>query len=177
MPNDTTGNVPQGRPVEVPQKAGGGASKHSEGDCGADAEVSATDSNRAAVSAFSASRFEAATRELTRRALQEHPEMLPETVARHYTSLATTALQLHARIAARRAGATGMDESIAHCLAQLRQCHIIDFGVEPDWANALNPYTGEVSALAMMKNAENGHATFPRGMGETVNRPSKAQHI
>jgi hypothetical protein len=42
MPNDTTGNVPQGRPVEVAQKAGCGATQHSEGDCGADAEVSAS---------------------------------------------------------------------------------------------------------------------------------------
>jgi hypothetical protein len=50
MPNDTTGNVPQGRSVEVAQKAGCGASKHSEGDCGADAEVPAADSNRGAVS-------------------------------------------------------------------------------------------------------------------------------
>ena len=50
MPNDTTGNEPQGRPVEVPQKAGGGASQHPKGDCGADAEVPAAGSNRGAVS-------------------------------------------------------------------------------------------------------------------------------
>jgi hypothetical protein len=48
MPNDTTGNEPQGRPVEVPQKAGGSASKHSEGDCGADAEVSASSGSQSA---------------------------------------------------------------------------------------------------------------------------------
>jgi hypothetical protein len=48
MPNDTTGNVPQGRPVEVAQKAGCGSSKHSEGDCGADAEVSASSGSQSA---------------------------------------------------------------------------------------------------------------------------------
>ena len=39
MQTQSTGNEPQGRPVEVPQKAGGSASQHPKGDCGADAEV------------------------------------------------------------------------------------------------------------------------------------------
>ncbi len=81
------------------------------------------------------SRYAAEKRAQTRRALEENPAVLPETIARHYTSLATTAMQLRECIAARQAGATGMEEAIAHYVARLRQCYINDFGAEPHWPN------------------------------------------
>ena len=79
------------------------------------------------------SRFEKENRAQVRRRLMEHPEVLPELIARHYTSLATTALQLRSLIEARRHGAGGCDEAIAYYVAQLERRHIEDFGAAPSW--------------------------------------------
>lgn len=35
------------------------------------------------------------------------------------------------------------------------------------YIDPLNPYTGEVSVLAIMRNLENGHTGFPEGLGNT----------
>lgn len=42
-----------------------------------------------------------------------------------------------------------------------------------EYINPLNPYTGEVSVITLMKNLLNGHDKFPAGMGETVRKPNK----
>ncbi len=81
-------------------------------------------------------RHEQARRQQMQRALKETPGLLAETLARHYASLATTAVQLRECIMAKRAGAENMDGAISHYVARLRQCHINDFGVEASWPNA-----------------------------------------
>lgn len=35
------------------------------------------------------------------------------------------------------------------------------------YINPLNPYTGEVSGLAIMENIRNGYTGFPEGLGNT----------
>ena len=36
---------------------------------------------------------------------------------------------------------------------------------QPPYIKPLNPYTGEVSVLAIVKNIQNGHDAFPKNMG------------
>ena len=79
------------------------------------------------------SRADLAKRHRTRTLLQENPHILPETVARHYMMLATTAAQMQQCLNARRAGAQGMEEAIEHYLESLRRRYIEDFGTEPNW--------------------------------------------
>lgn len=40
------------------------------------------------------------------------------------------------------------------------------------YIDPINPYTGEVSVLAIMRNLQNGHNTFPPNMGQTIEPPS-----
>lgn len=95
-------------------------------------------------------RYEEATRERTRTLLEQNPHMLPEVVARHYTMLAIVALQLKECLYARKAGAEGMEDAIAHYLSVLRLNYIKDFGVEPNWLD------GETSVSA--RRTEGGHS-------------------
>jgi hypothetical protein len=37
---------------------------------------------------------------------------------------------------------------------------------KPKYINPINPYTGQVSALAIMENIGNGFKTFPKAMGD-----------
>jgi hypothetical protein len=40
-----------------------------------------------------------------------------------------------------------------------------------DYINPLNPYTGEVSVMALMENQKNGHTKYPENMGSVTDGP------
>ncbi len=65
-----------------------------------------------------------------------------------------------------RFGPVDWDEEIAKC--KRNAFLTVDWRAKPQLIDPINPYTGDVSALAILKNIDNGHATFPEGMGVTI---------
>ena len=43
------------------------------------------------------------------------------------------------------------------------------------WIDPMNPYSGEVSVLALMENEKHGNTKFPCGMGDTVRKSPNDQ--
>ncbi len=67
--------------------------------------------------------------------LAEHPTIQAEIIARHYTSLATTALNLLQLIEARRYSENPepLDQCIDFCLRQIKDLHWQDLGIKLEW--------------------------------------------
>lgn len=76
-------------------------------------------------------RIELHRREMTRRLLEQNPELIPERVARHYTSVMTTVIMIDRLL--RHNQGINFDEVLASLLGQITTNYISQFGTEPEW--------------------------------------------
>ncbi len=67
----------------------------------------------------------------------KYPDHQAETIAKHYTSHATLALNLMQLIDVRRYSEDpqNLDAAIAHCVEIIKNNHWHDFGIELEWPN------------------------------------------
>lgn len=79
-------------------------------------------------------RIELHRREMTRRLLEQNPELIPERVARHYTSVMTTVIMIDRLL--RHNQGINFDEVLASLLGQITTNYISQFGKEPEWVGA-----------------------------------------
>ena len=83
-----------------------------------------------------AANYEKHLAELRQRFFYQHPETLPQAIAKHYTAHAIIALQLlelidlkeNQKFAEPSAMAENLDDAIDHCVQQIRTNHLLDFG-------------------------------------------------